>query len=82
MRPPSATPFSLPSLLRCFGALSLAAATFPLPRPASAQIAPSAAKQIQEIYAFKASLSPAEQKMSSNLQRPWHMTAKAASRSR
>src|SRR3978361_454981 len=34
---------------------------------ASAQLAPSAEKQIQEIYAFKKSLTASEKKMSSNL---------------
>jgi len=34
---------------------------------ASAQLAPSAQKQIQEIYAFKKSLTASEKKMSSNL---------------
>ncbi|MGI4831636.1 MAG: S8 family peptidase [Janthinobacterium lividum] len=67
MRPPSVR-FSDIASLRCLPAsLCLAGAALLLPSVLGAQIAPSARKQIEEVYAFKASLSPAEQKMSSNL---------------
>lgn len=76
MRPRSLMSSNLASSLRGFrGSLCLAAAAaLLLPTISHAQstaqstaIAPSALKQIQEIYAFKAKLTPAEQKMSSNL---------------
>ena len=75
MRPLSTVPCSKAFLLRCFGALSFVASVLLLPLPAAAQIAPSAAKQMQEIYAFKATLSPAEQKMSSNLALNYRLAA-------
>jgi hypothetical protein len=71
MRPRSTMSQNLASSLRGLGgSVCLAAAALLLPTIAQAQvagIAPSAAKQMQEIYAFKKSLSPAEQKMSTNV---------------
>jgi hypothetical protein len=71
MRPRSTMSENLASSLRGVGgSICLAAAALLLPTLAQAQstsIAPSALKQMKEIYAFKASLTPAEQKMSTNV---------------
>lgn len=67
---PSSTLLSrFTSSLRFLGGSLCLAALLPVAALAqtSDAIAPSALKQIQEIYKFKASLTPAEQKMSSNL---------------
>ena len=55
------------SLCAARRAVCLVAAVLLMPSFAGGQVAPSAVKQMEKIYAFKASLTPAEQKLSSNL---------------
>ncbi len=49
------------------GSVVLLSPAVPLPAQGPIQLAPSAFKEMQEIYAFKATFSPAEQKMSIGL---------------
>ncbi len=57
---------------RCVGAVAVACLLSSL---GSAQIAPSVVKEMKEIYALKASLTPAEAKLSSNLVLLYRMAA-------